>query len=236
MTTRRYIGMARFASVLTTLGLLGGSDPFTTARERMVREQIESRGIRNQEVLRAMCATPRHLFVPNAFRYEAYGDYPLPIGFGATISQPYIVALMTQLLSPGKQQRVLEIGTGSGYQAALLAQLVSRVYTIEIVPELAETARNTLETLGYSNVVVRQGDGYGGWPEQAPFDRIIVTAAPAEVPPALIVQLAAGGRLVAPVGPDWVQEVVVIDKKPDGTLRRSFGPLVMFMPMRRAPK
>jgi protein-L-isoaspartate(D-aspartate) O-methyltransferase len=212
MTTRRYIGMARFASVLTTLGLLGGSDPFTTARERMVREQIESRGIRNPDVLRAMCAIPRHLFVPNALRSEAYGDYPLPIGFGATISQPYIVALMTQLLSPGKHQRVLEIGTGSGYQAALLAQLVSQVYTVEIVPELAEGARITLSALGYSNVAVRLGDGYGGWPEQAPFDRIVVTAAPPDIPPALIAQLAPGGRLVAPVGPNWFQEVVVRQK------------------------
>jgi protein-L-isoaspartate(D-aspartate) O-methyltransferase len=236
MTTRRYLGMARFASLLTTLGLLGGSDPFTAERDRMVREQIENRGIRDPDVLRAMRATPRHLFVPDAFRFEAYGDHPLPIGFGATISQPYIVALMTQLLSPEKEQRVLEIGTGSGYQAALLSQLVSRVYTIEIVPELAETARNTLETLGYSNVVVRQGDGYAGWPEQAPFDRIIVTAAPPDIPPALIAQLAPGGRLVAPVGPDWFQEVVVIDKKPDGTLQRSFGPLVIFMPMRHPPK
>ena len=209
------------------------SDAFTAERERMVREQIEGRGIRSPGLLRAMCVTPRHLFVPSHFRSDAYGDYPLPIGFGATISQPYVVALMTELLEPGKRHKVLEIGTGSGYQAAVLAQLADRVYTVEIVPELADSARKTLRSLGYSNVFVRQGDGYEGWPEQAPFDRIIVTAAPPEVPEALIRQLAAGGRLVAPVGSGWLQQLVVIDRKPDGTLHRSVGPPVLFLPMKR---
>jgi protein-L-isoaspartate(D-aspartate) O-methyltransferase len=232
--TPRCLAVFRFASLLTSLELLG-SDPFTAERERMVREEIESRGIRNPDVLRAMRATPRHLFVPKAFQSEAYGDYPVPIGFRATISQPYVVALMTQMLDPKKGQRVLEIGTGSGYQAAVLAQLVSQVYTIEIVPQLAGAARDTLSALGYANVVVRQGDGYAGWPEQAPFDRIMVTAAPPEVPPALLAQLAAGGRLVAPVGPGWMQELIVIDKNPDGTVRRSSGPAVLFVPMRSAP-
>jgi protein-L-isoaspartate(D-aspartate) O-methyltransferase len=215
------------------LWLSHASDPFSAERERMVREQIERRGIRSPGLLRAMCATPRHLFVPSRFRSDAYDDYPLPIGFGATISQPYVVALMTELLEPAKRHKVLEIGTGSGYQAAVLAQLVSRVYTVEIVPELAETARKTLNILGYSNVFVRLGDGYEGWPEQAPFDRIILTAAPPAVPEALIRQLAAGGRLVAPVGSGWLQELVVIDKKPDGTIHRSAGPSVLFVPMKR---
>jgi protein-L-isoaspartate(D-aspartate) O-methyltransferase len=223
---RWWPGLIGFAATLTAVGPSSSADAFTAERERMVREQIESRGVRNREVLQAMCAAPRHLFVPNRFRSEAYGDYPLPIGFGATISQPYIVALMTQLLEPAKQQKVLEIGTGSGYQAAVLAQLVNRVYTVEIVPELAETARKTLQSLGYTNVFVRQGDGYKGWPEQAPFDRIIV------VPEALTQQLARNGRLVAPVGWGWLQELVIIDKKPDGSLHRSAGPSVLFLPMR----
>jgi protein-L-isoaspartate(D-aspartate) O-methyltransferase len=218
--------------LLTIMRPIRTSDPFTAARERMVREQIENRGIRNPDILRAMRATPRHLFVPNAVQAEAYDDYPLPIGYGATISQPYIVALMTELLGPAKQQRVLEIGTGSGYQAAVLAHLVSRVYSVEIVPELAESAQKTLNALGYSDVLIRQGDGYEGWPEHAPFDRILVTAAPPEVPKALIEQLAIGGRLVAPTGPGCVQELIVVDKKPDGTFKRSSGPLVMFLPMR----
>jgi protein-L-isoaspartate(D-aspartate) O-methyltransferase len=208
------------------------SDLFTAERDRMVRAQIESRGIRNPEVLRAMRATPRHLFVPKAVQAEAYDDHALPIGYGATISQPYIVALMTEMLGLAKQQRVLEIGTGSGYQAAVLAQLVSQVYTVEIVPELAESARKTLSALGYSNVLVRQGDGYQGWPAQAPFDRILVTAAPSEVPKALIEQMAIGGRMVAPIGAGWVQDLVVVDKNPHGTVQRSLGPSVMFIPMR----
>jgi protein-L-isoaspartate(D-aspartate) O-methyltransferase len=218
--------------LLTTMAPICTSDLFTTERECMVREQIESRGIRNADVLRAIRATPRHLFVPRAFQADAYDDHPLPIGYGATISQPYIVALMTELLDPIKQQRVLEIGTGSGYQAAVLAQLVSQVYTVEIVPELAESARKTLSALGYSNVFVRQGDGYEGWLAHAPFDRILVTAAPSEVPKALIEQLAIGGRLVAPIGSSWVQELIIVDKKPDGTVHRASGPSVMFLPMR----
>jgi protein-L-isoaspartate(D-aspartate) O-methyltransferase len=226
---RRWLAVVGCAALLWPCH---ASDAFTTERERMVREQIEGRGIRSPGLLRAMCATPRHLFVPSRFRSDAYGDYPLPIGFGATISQPYVVALMTELLEPAKRHKVLEIGTGSGYQAAVLAQLVNRVYTVEIVPELAETARRTLNSLGYSNVFVRQGDGYEGWPEQAPFDRIVVTAAPPEVPEALIRQLATGGRLVAPVGSGWLQQLVVIDRKPDGTLHRSAGPPVLFLPMK----
>jgi protein-L-isoaspartate(D-aspartate) O-methyltransferase len=212
--------------------LLIADDPVSVQRDRMVTEQIEERGIRNPDVLRVMRATPRHLFVPPEARSMAYSDHPLSIGHAATISQPYIVALMTEQLGPNKKQRVLEIGTGSGYQAAILAQLTARVYTMEIVPELARSAARTLRELGYSNVTVRQGDGYKGWPEQAPFDGILVTAAPPQIPQALIAQLSKGGRLVAPVGSTWNQELIVIEKKADGSVtRRNLG-AVSFVPMK----
>lgn len=218
--------------VLPLTGLLVSADPYAAERERMVREQIESRGIRGAELLRVLRATPRHLFVPIASRPMAYDDHAVPIGYGATISQPYIVALMTDLLAPRKTDRVLEIGTGSGYQAAVLSQLVQQVYTIEIVPELAESAQRILSDLGYRNVIVRQGDGYRSWPEQAPFDGIMLTAAPPEVPRALIDQLAKGGRLVAPVGAGWDQELVLIEKDANGRLRRRSAGGVVFVPMR----
>ena len=163
----------------------------------------------------------------------AYEDVPVSIGYSATISQPYIVALMTELLALEKRHRVLEIGTGSGYQAAILAQLSGTVYSLEIVPELAQSAARTLRELGHLNVNVREGDGYRGWPEQAPFDRILLTAAPPEVPEALIGQLAKGGRLVAPVG-RWDQELIVIQKSADGTIRRQSAGAVAFVPMRPA--
>jgi protein-L-isoaspartate(D-aspartate) O-methyltransferase len=221
---------AILAFAMTTI--LVADDPVTLQRERMVADQIESRGVRNQEILRVMRATPRHLFVPTGVRSMAYEDHPLPIGYGATISQPYVVALMTKLLAPAKGHRILEIGTGSGYQAAILGQLAAKVYTVEIVPELAQSAAKTLRELGYANVTVRQGDGYKGWPEQAPFDGIIVTAAPPELPEALIAQLARGGRLVAPIGSTWNQELIWIEKAADGTIkRRSAGP-VSFVPMK----
>ena len=201
-------------------------------REQMVREQIQGRGVRDPGVLRALKATPRHEFVPAAARGQAYQDTPLPIGHGATISQPYIVAFMTELLELAPQHRVLEIGTGSGYQAAILAELAREVCTIEIVPELAQTAASTLRRLGYSGVQVRQGDGYKGWPGKAPFDRIILTAAPPEIPQALIDQLAPGGKLVAPVGRGpFEQELVVIDKGADGKLRKRSTIPVRFVPM-----
>jgi protein-L-isoaspartate(D-aspartate) O-methyltransferase len=196
----------------------------------MVREQIESRGIRNPDVLRSMRNTPRHLFIPPEQRSLAYDDRPVPIGYRATISQPYIVALMTELLEPAKDHKVLEIGTGSGYQAAVLAPLVKHVYTIEIVPELAETAKRALDKVGRKNVTVRAGDGYKGWPEQAPFDRIILTAAPPEIPQALVDQLKPGGKLVAPVG-DTSQELVVLDKSKDGKVTRREVAPVRFVPM-----
>jgi protein-L-isoaspartate(D-aspartate) O-methyltransferase len=218
--------------VFPLTGLLVSADPYAADRERMVREQIERRGIRGAELLRVLRATPRHLFVPSASRPMAYDDHPVPIGYEATISQPYIVALMTDLLAPRKTDRVLEIGTGSGYQAAVLSQLAQQVYTIEIVPELAKSAQRILSDLGYRNVTVRQGDGYKGWPEQAPFDGIMVTAAPPEVPQALIDQLANGGRLVVPVGLGWNQELVLIEKDANGRLRRRSAGGVVFVPMR----
>jgi protein-L-isoaspartate(D-aspartate) O-methyltransferase len=199
--------------------------------ERMVREQIEGRGVVNARVLQAMRMVPRHEFVPPQLQSQAYEDYPLPIGSGQTISQPYIVAFMTELLSPQKEDRVLEIGTGSGYQAAVLSRLVRQVYTIELLEELAASARQRLRRLGYANVEVRAGDGYAGWPEQAPFDKIIVTAAPESIPQALVNQLKPGGVMVIPAGPALVQELHVVEKDKKGaTKTRSVLP-VRFVPM-----
>jgi protein-L-isoaspartate(D-aspartate) O-methyltransferase len=207
-----------------------GKSDFKPQRERMVQAHIEARGIRHKGVLDAMRNTPRHLFVPEALRFRAYDDTPLPIGHGQTISQPYIVASMTELLRPQPADRVLEIGTGSGYQAAILSPLVKHVYTMEIVEPLGAQAAQLLRALGYKNVTVRIGDGYEGWPEEAPFDKIIITAAPPEMPEALIRQLKNGGRLVAPIGREW-QELIVLDKDENGrvTQRREYP--VMFVPM-----
>lgn len=211
--------------------LMQARDAFSTPREKMVREQIEARGIRDRKTLRAMLATPRHLFVPLILRSQAYEDRPLPIGYGATISQPFVVAWMTDLLQPIPTSRVLEIGTGSGYQAAVLSSLAQWVYTIEIVPELAQSAAKRLAELGYRNVTVREGNGYQGWAKEAPFDRIILTAAPKEVPEVLFSQLAPGGRVVAPLGTGFFQKLTVIDKSRTGDLRvRSVGD-VGFVPM-----
>ena len=218
--------------VLAATALLA-ADPFGAEREGMVREQIEARGVRSPEVLRAFRTTPRHEFMPEPSRKWAYEDRAVPIGYAATISQPYVVALMTELLQVSKNHRVLEVGTGSGYQAAVLSRLVSRVYTIEIVPALAASARDNLKRLGYGNVIVRQGDGYKGWPEEVPFDRIILTAAPPEIPQALIDQLAKGGRLVAPVGTGFDQELILVEKRADGSVRRSSHGAVTFVPMRK---
>ena len=218
---------------LLPLGLLlWAGDPYQSQRDRMVAEQIQARGVRNPEVLKAMRGTPRHLFVPEPMRPQAYQDSPLPIGNGQTISQPYIVAVMTELLEPAKTQKVLEIGTGSGYQAAVLSPLVKQLFSIEIVPQLAKESSDLLKKLNYANVTVRAGDGYLGWPEEAPFDRIIVTAAPPEIPKALLDQLKPGGKLVAPVGRSVLeQDLVVIEKGADGKLRqRSVFP-VRFVPM-----
>ena len=186
-------------------GISGSQSPQATPdwdaqRTRMVESQLRARDIRDPRVLDAMREVPRHLFVPEPERDDAYADFPLPIGYSQTISQPYIVGFMTQALEVSPEHKVLEIGTGSGYQAAILGRLAREVYTIEIVEPLAERSRALLLNLGFKNVHVRAGNGYLGWPEQAPFDRIMVTAAPAEVPPALIEQLKIGGRMAIPVG------------------------------------
>jgi protein-L-isoaspartate(D-aspartate) O-methyltransferase len=203
-------------------------------RHRMVDRQIAARDVSDPAVLDAMRAVPRHRFVPDVPPELAYADRPLPIGHEQTISQPYIVARMTELVRPEAADRVLEIGTGSGYQAAVLAELVDSVYTIEIIPELARTARARLDTLRYDNVVVRTGDGYRGWPERAPFDAIVVTAAPEEIPPPLLDQLAPGGRMIVPVGPTGrTQRLTLVTKSADGqTTRRSIAP-VRFVPFLR---
>ena len=210
-------------------------DPTAAQRDRMVTVHLEQRGIHDPAVLRAMRRTPRHLFVPEAARKRAYEDTPLPIGHGATISQPYIVGLMTELLQAGPYHKVLEIGTGSGYQAAVLAQIAAHVYTIELEPDLVRLSAATFQILGYSNITVRQGDGYLGWPQHAPFHRIILTAAPPQIPARLIEQLARGGRLVAPVGGSTEQELILLEKLADGTTRTTQAGAVIFVPMRPAP-
>jgi protein-L-isoaspartate(D-aspartate) O-methyltransferase len=226
--------MKRLILLAVWCSLLAATEPYQAERERMVRDQIEARGISRPDVLRAIRSTPRHLFVPELLRPQAYQDRALPIGSGQTISQPYVVALMTELLEPSKRQKVLEIRTGSGYQAAVLAALVGHVFTIEIVPELAQSAAAVRERLGIRNVTVRYGDGYQGWTEKAPFDRIVLTAAPPEIPQSLVDQLRPGGRMVAPVGDSlFVQSLVVVNKLADGSVRKRSVIPVAFVPMVR---
>jgi protein-L-isoaspartate(D-aspartate) O-methyltransferase len=211
-------------------------DKYVAARNRMVRMQIEDRGISNAAIIKAMQKVPRHLFVPEEYVNDAYGDYPLPIGYDQTISQPYIVAYMTEAVRPAKNKKALEIGTGSGYQAAVLAEIVDTVYTIEIIPELAIESAARFKKLGYKNIIVKPGDGYNGWPEHAPFDIIVVTAAPDEIPEPLIDQLAENGRLVIPVGdPGAVQELMLLEKK-HGKIKKSQLTMVRFVPFRRSGK
>jgi protein-L-isoaspartate(D-aspartate) O-methyltransferase len=200
-------------------------------RSRMVGDQLRARGIQNEAVLRTMGRLPRERFVPPDMRGRAYDDTALPIGHQQTISQPYIVAFMTQALEPRVTSKVLEIGTGSGYQAAVLASIVHEVYTIEIIPELAAAAERTLSDLGIRNVHVRTGDGYVGWPEAQPFDGIVVTAAPDHVPQPLVDQLAVGGQMAIPVGTD-IQELLVISKTASGVIQRRTLD-VRFVPLRR---
>ncbi len=206
------------------------SDSYTVPRHQMVDQQLAARGITDSRVLDAMRQIPRHLFVSQAVRDRAYQDGPLPIGHDQTISQPYIVALMTQLARPTPASRALDVGTGSGYQAAVLSLLCRDVFSIEIVQPLAAEARERLEQLGFRNVTVRHGDGYRGWPEEAPFDLIIVAAAPPRVPQPLIDQLKPHGRLIVPVGRQY-QDMMMIEKLADGTTRQVRGVPVSFVPM-----
>jgi protein-L-isoaspartate(D-aspartate) O-methyltransferase len=223
-----------FILFLTNLALLAGAtDSAETqkARDRMVREQIRARGVSQPQVLAAMQSVPRHLFVPSDLADSAYSDHPLPIGEGQTISQPYIVALMTEVLNLKPRDRVLEIGTGSGYQAAILSFLETQVYTIEIKQKLYKNASNLLNKLDYTNVTCRYGDGYFGWPEAAPFDAIMITAAVDHIPPPLVNQLNEGGRLVLPLGsPFGYQNLVLVTKQgKDVAVKQIIG--VLFVPM-----
>ena len=205
---------------------------FAAQRQRMVERQLKGRGIKDERVLAAMGKVPREAFVPPESRDASYEDGPLPIGYDQTISQPYIVAFMTEQLRLKPSDRVLEIGTGSGYQAGILAELVSEIYSVEIVEPLARAAETTLQRLGYKNVHVKIGDGYKGWPEAAPFDAIIVTCAPDKVPQPLVDQLKDGGRMVIPVGGRFAQELYLLEKK-NGQLRESVTLPVRFVPMLR---
>jgi protein-L-isoaspartate(D-aspartate) O-methyltransferase len=212
----------------------GSPSSYTAERADMVTRQIAERGVRDERVLSAMRKVPRHEFVPDSEKPYAYRDSPQPIGEGQTISQPYIVALMTELVRPEKSHRVLEVGTGSGYQAAVLAEIVEHVYSIEIEADLAQRASEVLRTLGYDNVTVRTGDGYAGWEEHAPFDIVIVTAAPDHIPQPLIDQLKPGGRMVVPVGPTYAtQDLRVLEKDATGKVVTKNVAAVRFVPLRR---
>jgi protein-L-isoaspartate(D-aspartate) O-methyltransferase len=210
------------------------AEKFAEQRRQMVERQIRARGISDKAVLEAMLKVPRHLFVPADRVQLSYQDHPLPIGNEQTISQPYIVAYMSEAVEITKNEKVLEIGTGSGYQAAILGELAKEVYTIEIIPELADRARRTLSELGYKNVHVKTGNGYEGWAEHAPYDGIVVTAAPDEVPKALVDQLAVNGRMVIPVGV-WDQEMMIITRTSNGVIEKRTIP-VRFVPMTGKPK
>lgn len=221
--------------LLSMVNAVAQNDKWLALRAQMVETQLRARDVRSEAVLTAMARVPRHLFVPAEMQAHSYDDRPLPIGHGQTISQPYIVAYMTEVLELEPGHKVLEIGTGSGYQAAVLAEIVKHVHSIELVPGLAEEARRALAKAGYANVTVRTGNGYLGWPDLAPFDRIIVTAAPPDIPQALVDQLAIGGVMVVPVG-TTEQEIVIIAKTTAGVTRRRTIP-VRFVPMvaRRLP-
>ena len=236
--------MKQFFSILTTFLLLiaipsHGASDLESDRQWMVKTQIDAEGItdgrigvKNRSVLEAMRRVLRHEFVPDRYKSQAYTDMPLPIGYDQTISQPYIVAYMTELLDPKKEHKVLEVGTGSGYQAAVLAELVDQVYTIEIIKELGESAEKRLKRLGYKNVTVKIGDGYFGWEEHAPYDAIIVTAAPDHIPPLLIHQLKPGGKLCIPVGGRFqIQNLTLVQKTESGSIMTRQVMPVVFVPL-----
>ena len=223
----------RFLFLLIMTSLLSATqmDKYQSLRSSMVNDQIVKRGIRNPLTIKAMEKVPRHLFVPSEYVNRAYEDNPLPIGYDQTISQPFIVAYMTEIAKPAKWKKVLEIGTGSGYQAAVLAEIVDTVYTIEIIPELAKQATARLLKMGYKNIFTKQGDGYKGWKEHAPYDIIMVTAADDHIPPPLIDQLAENGRLVMPIGsPSSAQQLVLATKK-NGKIEKRKLAMVRFVPL-----
>jgi protein-L-isoaspartate(D-aspartate) O-methyltransferase len=229
------VGVVIFTGLGAGAGADRGPDGFEDARQDMVARQLQRRDITDPRVLVAMGTVPRHRFVPGALVSRAYGDYPLPIGEDQTISQPYIVALMTQWAEVAPGDKVLEVGTGSGYQAAVLAELTEKVFSIEIRPELARQAAARLKDLGYVRVQVRSGDGYQGWPEAAPFDAILVTAAAPKVPPALTAQLKEGGRLVIPLGPPGGAQTLMRYRRVQGKLVEEASLPVRFVPLVRPP-
>ncbi|GIW72112.1 MAG: hypothetical protein KatS3mg102_1654 [Planctomycetota bacterium] len=228
------VGASTSAEVLAARAAAQAEQPWRDLRLAMVREQIEARGLGTPPVLEAMRAVARHRFVPAELRAQAYEDRPLPIGHGQTISQPYIVAFMTEMLALQPGARALEVGTGSGYQAAVLAELAAEVVTIEIIGALAHSAAERLQRLGYRNVTVVHGDGYFGWPERAPYDAIVVTAAATHIPPPLLAQLRPGGRMAIPLGDTpWTQSLVLVRKAEDGTVTARDVLPVAFVPFTR---
>ena len=225
-------GVAAALTAASLLPVVAAENEYETARQSMVKHQIKGRGIEDPAVLEAMREVPRHLFIEGGYGRYAYNDRPLPIGHGQTISQPYIVAYMTELLNLSEDDNVLEVGTGSGYQAAVLAEISRQVFTIEIIKPLAESAREHLKEAGYNGVTTRAGDGYYGWEEHAPFDAIIVTAAASHIPPPLIEQLKEGGRMVIPVGPVMrVQHLMLLKKKTGGEIVKYRKLPVRFVPL-----
>jgi protein-L-isoaspartate(D-aspartate) O-methyltransferase len=225
------IAVTLLAVLWVPLACAAGSENYEALREQMVQRQIIARGVQDPRVLEAMRSVPRHLFVPKRYRASSYEDHPLPIGKGQTISQPYIVAYMTEALELTPDDRVLEIGTGSGYQAAVLAELVREVYSVEIIESLGNQAEKQLKERGYDNIWVKIGDGYKGWPEKAPFDAVIVTCAPEHVPQALVDQLREGGRLIIPVGGARGVQKLVRAVKYKGALKTDELLPVRFVPM-----
>ncbi len=234
LTMTRVITMFSLLFLIVTQVLQAQTDTYAAQRHQMVQRQIVTRGIQDVPTLDAMRSVQRHRLVPAEQLRNAYDDRPLPIGYGQTISQPYIVAYMTETIRPRPGMKVLEIGTGSGYQAAVLAEIVDEVYTIEIVEALAQRSRRDLDALGYKNIHVRHGDGYYGWEEHAPFDAIIVTAAAEYIPPPLIAQLREGGRMIIPVGAPFAsQHLVLVEKMPDGRPKTQNLLPVRFVPFTR---